>query len=160
MSLLERVTQAEATARQQADELRAQLAAIEEQLRRLAITRETLTEFADDEPSETDTAADDDVVIEEPSGSAHSDLADEPPRLPPLRGFRRQVVAFLATAEKPMRAREIAQAIGKPDTRSQVEGMRSRLQRLVSDGWLQREADGLYALAPNTNGHAPSWEAV
>ncbi|MEU0479168.1 hypothetical protein ABZ260_08310 [Streptosporangium sp. NPDC006013] len=160
MSLLERVTQAEATARQQADELRAQLAAVEEQLRRLAITRETLTEFADDYPSETDTAADDGVVIEEPSGSARSDLADEPPRLPPLRGFRRQVVAFLATAEEPMRAREIAQAIGKPDTRSQVEGMRSRLQRLVSDGWLRREADGLYAIASNINGHAPSWEAV
>ncbi len=59
-----------------------------------------------------------------------------------------------------MRAREIAQAIGKPDARSQVEGMRSRLQRLVSDGWLRREADGLYAVASNINGHAPSWEAV
>jgi prefoldin subunit 5 len=46
-SLFERVTQAEAIARQQADELRAQLAAVEERLRRLAITRETLTEFAD-----------------------------------------------------------------------------------------------------------------
>lgn len=159
MSLLERVTQAEAAARQQADELRAQLAAVEEQLRRLAITRETLTEFVDD-PSETDTATGDGVAIEEPSGSARGDLADEPPHLPPLRGFRQQVVAFLATTEKPMRAREIAQAIGKPDTRSQVEGMRSRLQRLVSDGWLRREADGLYSVAPNINGHAPSWEAV
>ncbi|WP_281200148.1 hypothetical protein [Nonomuraea candida] len=38
-------------------------------------------------------------------------------------------------ADEPMRAREIAQAIGKPDTHSQAEGMRSRLQRLVAGGW-------------------------
>lgn len=86
MSLLERVTQAEATARQQADGLRAQLAAVEEQLRRLAITRETLTEFADDDPSETDTAADDGVVIEEPSGSARSDSTPAAPTGLPAAG--------------------------------------------------------------------------
>jgi hypothetical protein len=159
-SLFERVTQAEAIARQQADELRAQLAAVEERLRRLAITRETLTEFAGAHPGDTGMAEDDGAVVEEePSDAARLAPEAEPPQLPPLRGFRQQVVALLATSDEPMRAREIVQAIGRPDTRSQVEGMRSRLQRLVIDGWLCREADGLYAIAAGINGYAPTREA-
>lgn len=158
-SLWERVAQAETTALRQAEDLRAQLAAVEERLQRLAITRETLTEFAGDHPSDADMPEDDAGAEEESSQAAHLAPTKEPSPLPPLRGFRQQVVALLATADKPMRTREIVQAIGKPDTRSQVEGMRSRLQRLVTDGWLRREADGLYAIAAGINGYAPSGEA-
>ncbi|MGW0804073.1 hypothetical protein [Nonomuraea sp. NPDC002799] len=149
-SLLERVAQAETAALQQVDDLRAQLAVVEERLRRLAITRETLTEFTVDHLDETA------VVEKEQANPTHGDCEAEPSSpLPALHGFRQQVVALLATADEPMRAREIVQAIGKPDTRSQVEGMRSRLQRLVSDGWLCREADGLYTIAAGINGYAP-----
>ena len=159
-SLLERVAQAETAALRQAEDLRAQLAAIEERLQRLAITRETLTEFTGDHLSDADMPEGDDANAEEESSEvAYLDPAEEPSPLPPLRGFRQQVVALLATADEPMRAREVVQAIGKPDTRSQVEGMRSRLQRLVTDGWLRREADGLYAIAAGINGYAPTGEA-
>lgn len=159
-SLLERVAQAETAALRQAENLRAQLAEVEDRLQRLAITRETLTEFTDDHLSDADIPEDDDASAEEePPAPARLDLEVEHTRLPPLRGFRQQVVALLATADEPMRTREIVQAIGKPDTRSQVEGMRSRLQRLVTDGWLRREADGLYAIAAGINGYALSGEA-
>lgn len=159
-SLWERVAQAETAALRQAEDLRAQLAAVEERLQRLAITRETLTEFSDAHPDDTGMTEDDGAVVqEELSDVAHLAPEAELPQLPPLHGFRQQVVALLATADEPMRAREIVQAIGKPDTRSQVEGMRSRLQRLVSDGWLCREADGLYAIAAGINGYAPDGEA-
>ncbi len=137
-SLLERVALAETAALRQAEDLRAQLVAVEERLQRLAITRETLTEFAGDHLSDADMPEDDAGAEEESSQAAHLDPAEEPSPLPPLRGFRQQVVALPATADEPMRTREIVQAIGKPDTRSQVEGMRSRLQRLVTDGWLRR----------------------
>ncbi|MEV1178520.1 hypothetical protein [Nonomuraea sp. NPDC049784] len=159
-SLLERVAQAETAALRQAEDLRAQLAAVEERLQRLAITRETLTEFTGDHLSHADMAEGDGVVVEEePPAPARLDPEVKHAQLPPLRGFRQQVVALLATADEPMRAREIVQAIGKPDTRSQVEGMRSRLQRLVTDGWLCREADGLYAITAGINGYAPTGEA-
>ncbi|MGP3931319.1 hypothetical protein [Nonomuraea sp. KM88] len=159
-SLLERVAQAETAALRQAEDLRAQLAAVEERLQRLAITRETLTEFTGGHLSDADMAEGDGVVVEEePPAPARLGPEVEHAQLPPLRGFRQQVVALLATADEPMRAREIVQAIGKPDTRSQVEGMRSRLQRLVTDGWLCREADGLYAIAAGINGYAPTGEA-
>ncbi|MER6946480.1 hypothetical protein ABT294_20840 [Nonomuraea sp. NPDC000554] len=110
----------------------------------MSITRETLTLLADH-------------AGEQPGLDPHDPDATSP--LPVLRGGREQAVALQATARQPMRTREIVQARGKPDTRSQVEGMRSRLQRLVADGWLRREEDGLYAIASDVNGHAPKREA-
>lgn len=152
-SLLERLARAERSALQQVDELRTRLAEAEEQVRRLAITRQTLTLFADHDGEDEDKDAG-----EQPGLDPH-DPEDATSPLPALRGWREQAVALLATAERPMRAREIVQALGRPDTRSQVEGMRSRLQRLVTDGWLRREKDGLYAIASGVNGHAPKREA-
>lgn len=67
--------------------------------------------------------------------------------------------ATAATAAGPRPSSPTVQALARPDTRSQVEGMRSRLQRLVTDGWLRREEDGLYAIASGVNGHAPKREA-
>lgn len=52
-SLWECVAQAETAALRQAEDLRVQLAAVEERLQRLAITRETLTEFVGAHPSDT-----------------------------------------------------------------------------------------------------------
>lgn len=66
----------------------------------------------------------------------------------------------MATSDRPLRPREIVQAMGKPDTRSQMEGMRSWLRRLVSDGWLQRQEDGLYTIAAGINGHAPKGDEL
>ncbi|NBE99775.1 MULTISPECIES: hypothetical protein [unclassified Nonomuraea] len=145
-SLLERLARAERSALQQVDELRTRLAEAGEQVRRLSITRETLL-LLDDHDGED--------AGEQPGLDPH-DSEDATSPLPVLRGWREQAVALLTTAERPMRAREIVQALGKPDTRSQVEGMRSRLQRLVTDGWLRREADGLYAIAAgSTATHRP-----
>lgn len=113
MSLLERVAQAETAALQQAEDLRARLAAVEERLQHLAITRETLTEFTGDHLndanlSDADMTEGDDAGAEEESPEVgHLDPAKEPSPLPPLRGFRQQVVALPATADEPMRTQEI-----------------------------------------------------
>ncbi|MEU7747135.1 hypothetical protein [Nonomuraea sp. NPDC049158] len=61
------MAQAETAALRQAEDLRAQLAAVEERLRRLAITRETLTELTDDHLSDADIPESDDAGAEEES---------------------------------------------------------------------------------------------
>lgn len=99
-SLWERVAQAETAALRQAEDLRAQLAAVEERLQRLAITRETLTEFAGAHSGDTGmTEGDGAVAEEEPSDVAHLTPEAEPPQLPPLWGFRQQVVALLFSSD-------------------------------------------------------------
>lgn len=165
-SLLERLTRAETTALHRVDELRAALAEAEERLRRLAITRETLLTLPDDErlDADTDHSDEQDVAEESPEPTrppAEDELVEEEsvPELPVLRGLRERAVALLATSDRPLRPREIVQAMGKPDTRSQAEGMRSRLRRLVDDGWLQRQEDGLYTIATGVNGRAAKQEA-
>lgn len=165
-SLLERLTRAETTALHRVDELRAALVEAEERLRRLAITRETLMTLPDEDRLDGDTDhSDEQDVAEEPPAPAGLPDEDEAveveaaPELPVLRGLRERAVALLATSDRPLRPRELVQAMGKPDTRSQAEGMRSRLRRLVDDGWLQRQEDGLYTIATGVNGRAPKREA-
>ncbi|HUR09246.1 MAG TPA: hypothetical protein VM347_42375, partial [Nonomuraea sp.] len=129
-SLLERLALAEAAAADKAADLRDRLTAAEDELRRLSITRETLLALS----------AQDDVHEAEAAGSNPAepteDHDDEPSKpdepvgvaaLPVLRGVRRQTVALLATAQRPMRVREVVMALGQPDVRGQVESMRSRL---------------------------------
>lgn len=164
-SLLERLALAEVAATEKAAQLRERLAATEEELRRLSITRETLLALAaQDDPQ--DDEQDDEPEMEARSGDPAQDHEDEPDSpevpievasLPVLRGVRRQTVALLATTQRPMRVRDVVVALGEPDERGKVESMRSRLLRLAADGWLVRCEGGTYAIASGVNGHAPAW---
>ncbi|MEV4889914.1 hypothetical protein AB0K48_11055 [Nonomuraea sp. NPDC055795] len=156
-SLLKRLALAEAAAAERAAELREQLVAAEEELRRLSITRETLLALsALDEEHEAKPSAGD--PTEPADFGDEPDEPGEPATLPVLRGIRQQTVALLATAQRPMRVREVVVALGQPDVRGQVESMRSRLLRLAADGWLVRCEGGAYAIASRVNGNAPAWE--
>ncbi|MFI7641920.1 hypothetical protein [Nonomuraea sp. NPDC049400] len=64
----------------------------------------------------------------------------------PLTESDTHVLAVVARGQ-PMRARAIAGALGRPDQRSQVEGLRLRLKRLVARGWLVEHHPGLFSLA-------------
>jgi hypothetical protein len=57
----------------------------------------------------------------------------------------RDVLEVLADAGKPLRARQIAAALGRGQEPRHVEGLRSRLKRLVRRGWLAEPAAGLFA---------------
>jgi hypothetical protein len=57
----------------------------------------------------------------------------------------RDVLEVLADAAKPLRARQIAAALGLGDQRRSVEGLRLKLKRLVQRGWLAEPAVGLFA---------------
>ena len=55
-------------------------------------------------------------------------------------------------AGRPLRAAQIAAAAGLSTDKAKVEGLRSKLKRLVERGWLAEEAGpGLFAL-PARNG--------
>jgi hypothetical protein len=168
-SLLERLALAETAAAEKAAALREQLASVEEELRRLSITRETLLTLAardDERGDEGDEEGGTEVAPGDPAQPArhHEDKpgdTDKPVEmaaLPVLRGVRRQTVALLATAQRPMRVRDVVVALGQSDERGTVESMRSRLLRLAADGWLVRCEGGTYAISSDVNGNAPSWE--
>ena len=165
-SLIEELQRREAAARQEADELRAEIARLnerlaraEERLSRLEITRETVAEIlggvGTDRPEGQEA---------EPAGAA--DLAPAGSRLaggspigvvtvPPWRPGRaqsvlpasyRDLLEVLADAGRPLRAGSIAAAAGLSTDRSKIEGLRSKLKRLTERGWLTEDGPGLFML--------------
>ncbi|MER6582184.1 hypothetical protein [Nonomuraea sp. NPDC001023] len=110
----------------------------------MTITLETLHEYAEASVETERTAHAPEPAIEPDDGddSADPDAQEAAPAVfPKLRGSRRQVVMLLASSQTGLRPREIVQALGKPDTRSQVETMRALLRRLTADGWLRQLED-------------------
>lgn len=60
--------------------------------------------------------------------------------------YRRILVAF-AEAERPLRCKEVCTAVGLGTQANHVEGMRSKLKRLVERRILVEAESGLFALA-------------
>ena len=56
------------------------------------------------------------------------------------------LLEVLADAGRPLRAGRIAAAAGLSSGKSQVEGLRSKLKRLVERGWLAEDGPGLFTL--------------
>ncbi|MEV4400504.1 hypothetical protein [Nonomuraea sp. NPDC049607] len=73
---------------------------------------------------------------------------------PSLTGVNRQVVIMLASAGRPMRAREVAMALGEPDIHKRVEVVRTRLKRLIDKGWLAEHQRGQFSIAEGLDGVA------
>ncbi|MFE5597528.1 hypothetical protein ACFQ9B_46015, partial [Streptomyces sp. NPDC056549] len=63
-------------------------------------------------------------------------------------GFTEQVIAILARSpETPMRARDVAQALGRDSSVGAVNAVRSTLDRLVATSRAARAGRGLYQAA-------------
>jgi hypothetical protein len=67
--------------------------------------------------------------------------ASEPPALPGHPDYQRILDAF-ATAARPLRARDVCEALDTGFEPKCVEGMRSKLKRLVKRGILEEPAPG------------------
>jgi hypothetical protein len=172
-SLLAALAVREEAARARVEQVRAELAALterlaaeEEGLRRLQITRETVGEVLGgaEVPSEEVVAAGGGRVLapgpvsgpDRPSPAAvgSSGLAA------PLAAWRpgadagdlpvayRRIVQLLAGAGEPLRAMQVCQTLGVGAEPRHREGMRVKLERLVARGWLAEAAPGLFACAP------------
>jgi hypothetical protein len=59
----------------------------------------------------------------------------------------RDILEVLTDAGQPLRAKEIAAGLGLPLEAAKVEGLRSKLKRLVERGWLSEPESGVFALA-------------
>ncbi|MGW7018105.1 hypothetical protein ACWGGS_01825 [Streptomyces decoyicus] len=77
-------------------------------------------------------------------------LADEPapeqatqPVVPEHPTYQ-QILAVFADADRPMRTRDLCQALDLPIVPTNTEGIRSKLKRLVSHGILAETEPGLF----------------
>jgi hypothetical protein len=126
------IAEREAGARATADELRAQvaklteqLAAVEDELSRLAVTRETAMSLGYTEPDD-----DPDTTITQPAYL--------------------NILAEFERADGPLRAGQLCQILDVGSEPKHREGMRARLKRLASRGILDETEPGLFILAINT----------
>ena len=144
----------ESSARSRAAELREQIAGlsealtlVESELSWLQITRETMAEVLADAPGPAVPVAD----VE----SAAVPLAELVPVLLAAessgdatvtsQAYRRILVVF-AQAPGPLRCKDVCVGVGLGTAANHVEGMRSKLKRLVGRGILVEADSGLFAL--------------
>ena len=168
-SLVYELRRREMAARAEAEQLRGQiaelterLAGVEERLSRLVITRETVDEVLSGAGAEASSAVVPDGAVAARSGhlSPIGVLAAPPWRAgleaAALPEAYRDLLEVLEDASRPLRAGQIAAAAGLSTGKAKVEGLRSKLKRLVERGWLAEEAGpGLFGLAArNGSGEA------
>lgn len=167
-SLTEELERREAAVRQEADELRGEIARLaerlaraEERLARLEITRETVAEIlggagtgqsaAGQEAGPAAGAADLAPVGSRLAGGSPVGVVTVPPWRPGLAQSvlspsYQDLLEVLADAGRPMRARSIAAAAGLSTDKSKIEGLRSKLKLLAARGWVAEDAPGLFTL--------------
>jgi chromosome segregation ATPase len=160
-SLIDELQRREAAAREEAEELHGRiaqlaerLAGVEERLSRLVITRETVEEVLNGSGAEAApaTVMPDGVA---PSRSGHLSAVGVL-AVPPWRAgleasvlpqAYRDLLEVAEDAGRPLRAVQIAAAAGLSTDKAKVEGLRSKLKRLVERGWLAEDAGpGLFTL--------------
>jgi hypothetical protein len=165
-SLIEELGRREASARAEADRLRArieelseELARAEEQASRLAIAREEVTRVLQ-EPA----------AAEPPAGQNGRPAGKTRPGSPVgavtvlpwqegaeasmLPRAYQDLLEVAADAGRPLRTGEFAAAAGLPTAKAKVEGLRSKLRLLAGRGWLAAVPGGLYTL-PDHAGKTP-----
>lgn len=156
-SLLEELARREAVARERVERLREQLAAEEEALSRLMITRETVEEIlgetarpAERSPAEAGDQSDAGGVVAQTGGSPIG--VTTVPRWRPgmdasvLPQTYQDVLEVLVDAGGAMRAGKIVTALGSPAEAAKVEGLRAKLKRMAERGWLSEDGPGLFGV--------------
>ncbi|WP_328383174.1 hypothetical protein OHS81_06150 [Streptomyces sp. NBC_00400] len=128
--------------------LNVQIAAAEDELSRLEITRETLATLGGEHISPA-------LQFESSlSGDANPDDLSAP--VPPVVNLATgevpaegdwPVLALLARTDVPLRAKQICEQTGETVDHRHIETLRMRLKRMVRHGWLDEPERGLFALA-------------
>jgi hypothetical protein len=161
-SLLEELARREAAVRLRIEEIREQIAEVnglmeaeEDRLSRLVITRETVEEVLGEAAGVDAGPVGETVSVEmaRAAGVPASPIGvlTVPPWRPGMRASAlpeayRDAVEILADAAAPMRAGQIAVAMGLQASAAKREGLRSKLKRLVERGWATENEPGLFTL--------------
>lgn len=135
--ILEAITAREAAAGLAVDQLRGQISALSQQLNAL-------------ETELTDLATTRTTLLRLGGHPDDGQSADTGPGSPTYQ----QILAVFTTAEHPLRAKDICQALGVGTTANHTESLRAKLKRLVTRGVLTEDQPGLFTLAPSTAGTA------
>jgi putative heme degradation protein len=132
--------------REQAEDIAGQLAAAEEELERLSIGGEVYRMVMMEDPG----------LAERPAPRVSGSASPIGILLIPERGGRvsltdlpvdyRDILEILARAEGPLRARDVAAAVGLGESSLKAEGMRSKLNRLAQRGWASKTAEGRFTV--------------
>jgi hypothetical protein len=132
--ILELITTREAVATAQAEQMRAQIAALTEQLALvdaeladLATTRTTLLRLAG--------------VTDASTAPTHATTASP---------AYQQILAVFTTSANPLRAKDICNILGTGTAAKNTENLRAKLKRLVTRGVLTEPEPGLFTLAQPT----------
>ncbi|POM27308.1 hypothetical protein BTM25_17210 [Actinomadura rubteroloni] len=160
--LFERLEQEEAAEQGRLESLKAQVESLqsqvkeaEDRLARLAITRHTALALRPEDPARQSRDERPGSIWTSGTlgngGESAPNTKREDRR--PLSGTNQRVVVLLAEVGRPMRAKEIALAVGDSDEHKRVEGMRTRLKRLVANGWLNEQNPGQFSIAAGVNSH-------
>jgi hypothetical protein len=179
-SLIEELQRREAAARREVDELRGEIAQLnerltqaEEKLSRLEITRETVAEILGgvgaDQPAAGQAVGAVVAAGPAPGRSRHADgspigVLTVPLWRPGLAqsvlpSSYRDLLEVLVDAGRPLRAGRIAAAAGLSTGKSKIEGLRSKLKRLVERGWLAEDGPGLFMVPRRDARDAPNLPA-
>ena len=177
-SLLEELARREMAARKRVEEIREQigrlqenLAAEEQVLSRLVVTGETVREILGEAPGERP-LVDGDAGIAGGAGVEGASAAEAVtsggspigvvavPAWQPgtdasvLPQAYRDVLEVLVDAGRPLRARQLVVLLGLPAEAAKIEGLRSKLKRLVTRGWLTEDSPGMFAVTRQITGQA------
>ena len=178
-SLLEELARREMAARKRIEEIREQigrlqenLAAEEQVLSRLVVTGETVREILGEAPGERP-PADVDAGIAGIAGGVEGANAAEAvtsggppigvvtvPAWQPgtdasvLPQAYRDVLEVLVDAGRPLRAKQLVVLLGLPAEAAKIEGLRSKLKRLTTRGWLTEDSPGMFAVTRQITGQA------
>ncbi|WP_405204503.1 hypothetical protein OG795_18535 [[Kitasatospora] papulosa] len=176
-TLFQRLDTEERDVREKLERLRGEIVGHEERLAHLAITRRTAVQLLGEPAAEEPTGQEDEPKTHEPTGeaseSAQAAPADEDffpppgPRPTPGKGestasgshasqarlgpVSKKILLLVSSSDRPLRARDVAIALGHKDPkRTQVEGARTALQKLVDQGHLTKIEQGLFAGATSS----------
>lgn len=143
VELLDQITARRAELEQDAERLGKELAEVRAELERVAVAEQVVTGLV----ARRDTQIAGVVASRPPSGRIvpHRRDATGPADLPAGYGLLLEVVA---AAGGPVRCAEVSAAAGLGQEKSKVEGVRTKLNRLVDRGWLRAGKNGSFALMP------------
>jgi hypothetical protein len=178
-SLLEELARRETAARKRIEEIREQierlqenLTAEEQALSRLVVTRETVQEILGQAASERPPGDVDAGIGGSVDGLESASAAEAVTSGGSLIGVvtvpgwqpgmdvsvlpqaYRDLLEVLVDAGRPLRARQLVVLLGLPAEAAKVEGLRSKLKRLVTRGWLTEDSPGMFAVTGQITGQA------
>ncbi|MFD7490342.1 hypothetical protein [Streptomyces mirabilis] len=176
-SLFEELEAREVAARVRVEELQAEVAVLagkldlaQEGLERLRIARETVADVLAEMTPEKSAAAVDagQPAAGERLASAYAGAERQvigvltvpnwQPRMASevlLRAYR-NILEVVADAPGPVRAKQTVPRIGLPAETGKIEGTRSKLKRLVEQGWLDEDIPGMFTPARRRMAASPN----